>query len=228
MNPHLAFLLTSVYDRSTMHPPHLLDLRNSGITDETIRVQKIRDVMPPAIFDQLLDFRVPAAITSMYLLPFFSSAGQVIDHVRVKVFPPLKTDKGTIKYLQPKRSGVRIYLPLATLDKALHSDEPLWIVEGEKKSLAVAQQGYPAVGICGIDGWHVAGSRDLHPDLDDVGLRGRVVKIVPDSDVKTSPAVAAAVRRLGGALMARGATALIVRVPDGFKGIDDWLTAETR
>jgi hypothetical protein len=127
--------------------------------------------------------------------------------------------------LQPKRSGVRIYFPVATLGPVLHSADPLYVVEGEKKSLAVAQLGRPAIGICGIEGWHAAGVRELHPDLDDVGLRGRVVKVVPDADARTNPAVAAAVQALGRALHGRGATVELVHVPDGFKGIDDWLAA---
>jgi hypothetical protein len=49
--------------------------------------------------------------------------------------------------------------------------------------------------------------------------------VIPDADVRTNPAVEAAVRRLGRALAARGATPKLVRVPDGFKGIDDWLAA---
>ena len=61
----------------------------------------------------------------------------------------------------------------------LHSPEPLDLCEGEKKALSVAQLGLPAVGICGIEGWHLAGTRDLHPDLDDVGLRGRIVTLIP-------------------------------------------------
>jgi hypothetical protein len=89
----------------------------------------------------------------------------------------------------------------------------------------VAQLGLPAVGICGVEGWHLAGAHDLHPDLDDVGLRGRVVKVIPDADYPTNPAVRAVVRSLGRALDARGATAQLVRVPAGYKGIDDWLAA---
>jgi hypothetical protein len=223
VNPHLAFLLSDIYREATLHPEHDADLAKSGITSETVATQRIRTVMPPAIFDDLLGFQVPAAVTSMLLFPFFSITGALTDHVRVKVFPSIETPRGTIKYLQPKRSGVRIYFPLAALDQVLHSDAPLYIVEGEKKALAVAQTGLAALGICGVEGWHVGGALDLHPDLDDVGLRGRVVNVIPDADVRTNPAVQAAVRRLATALSARGAIAKLVRVPAGFKGIDDWL-----
>jgi hypothetical protein len=222
MNPHLDFLLSVLYD-DFLAPEHLADLRKSGLTDATIRQQKIRSV-PPHMIHQLLGFAAPKVI-SAYLVPFADPRSGWMDHVRMKIFPPLATDKGTIKYLQPRRSGVRGFFPLGTLDATLRTADPLHICEGEKKALSVAQLGVPTIGICGIEGWHVAGSRELHPDFDDVGLRGRLVKVIPDADARTNAAVNGAVRRLGDALAARGATAQLVRVPPGFKGIDDWLAA---
>lgn len=219
----LEFLLSNVYDRSELHHEHLADLRKSGLSAETIAMHKLRSV-PPSMIDQLLGFAAPK-VQSAYIIPFADPHGGWMDHVRMKVFPAITTEKGTIKYLQPRRSGVRIYFPFASLDQALHSDGALYIVEGEKKTLAVAQLGVAAVGIAGVDAWHIAGSRDLHPDFDDVGLRGRIVNVIPDGDVKTKPAVASAVRRLGAALAARGATAKLMHVPAGFKGIDDFLAA---
>jgi len=222
MNPHLDFLLSVIYD-GCLAPEHVADLRQSTLTDQTIRLQKVRSV-PPAMLPQLLGFDVPR-VRSAYLLPFPDPRGGWMDHVRLKVFPSITTDKGTIKYLQPRRSGVRIYFPLATLDAVLRTTEPLYFIEGEKKSLSVAQLGLPTVGICGIEGWHLAGARDLHPDLDDVGLRGRIVNVIPDSDVRTNPAVHRGVQRLATALAGRGAEGKLVLVPQGFKGIDDYLAA---
>jgi hypothetical protein len=43
------------------------------------------------------------------------------------------------------------------LELVYFSDEPLYLVESEKKALAVAQLGLPAVAFCGIEGWHVGG-----------------------------------------------------------------------
>jgi Domain of unknown function (DUF3854) len=222
VNAHLDFLLSVLYD-DCLAPEHLADLRKSGLTDETIRLQKIRTV-PPHMIDQLLGFRAPD-VQHAYLIPFPDPRGGWFDHVRMKIFPALATPKGTIKYLQPKRSGVRIYFPLATLDAVLHSSEPLYVCEGEKKSLSVAQTGLPTVGICGIEGWHLAGAAALHPDLDDVGLRGRRVNVIADGDVRTNPFVSRAVRQLGAALAARGAESKLVLVPEGYKGIDDYLAA---
>lgn len=213
MNPYLDFLLSSVYDGSDLHPEHLADLRKSGLTDETIRVQRFRSV-PPGMIDHLLGFQAPKVV-SAYLIPFPDPRGGFMDHVRMKTFPPLTDGTGhAVKYLQPRRSGVRVYFPLTTLAAVLHSVEPLYIIEGEKKALAVAQLGLPAIGICGIEGWHAAGSRALNPDLDDVGLRDRIVDLIPDGDWRTNPAVNRAVHGLGEALEARGASVRIVLLPE--------------
>ncbi len=226
MNLHLDFLLSCLYD-DFLGPEHRADLHKSSLTDATIRLQKIRSV-PPHMIDLLLGFSAPKVV-SAYLIPFADPRGGWMDHVRMKIFPTLETPKGKIKYLQPKRSGVRsgvrIYFPLATLDAVLHTADSLWFVEGEKKALSVAQLDLPAIGFCGIDGWHVKGSTDLHPDLDDVGLRGRVVNVIPDGDWRTNHAVYVAIQRLAAALLARGAEPKLVVVPDGFKGIDDYLAA---
>ena len=225
MNPHLDFLLSTLYDEHRCdHPAHLADLRKSGLTAETIRRQKITDV-PPGVIDQLLGFPTPK-VTSAYLIPFADPRGGWMDHVRLKVFPAIETKDGTIRYLQPRRSGVRIFYPLATLDLVLHSTEPVFLIEGEKKALAVSQLGLPAIGLSGIEGWHTAGSRELHRDFDDVGLRDRVVQLVPDADMRTNDAVARAVQHLVNALAARGvAKTQLVLIPSPFKGIDDFLVA---
>src|SRR5262249_42389896 len=153
--------------------------------DGTITCQKIRSV-PPHMIAQLLGFD-PRGVVSAYLIPFPNPRGGWLDHVRLKVFPTLTTERGTVKYLQPRGSGVRLFFPLATLPAVLTSDAPLWIVEGEKKSLAIAQLGLPSVGFCGIEGWHRGGTRELLSDFDAIPLRGRVVELVPDGDVATNP-----------------------------------------
>jgi hypothetical protein len=226
MRAELDFLLSSIYDVGRVaHPAHLADLRKSGLSVPTIEQQKITDV-PPHMIERLLSFPAPH-IMSAYLIPFPDPRGGWLDHIRMKVFPSFETEGGTVKYLQPKRSGVRVFFPLATLAAVLHSSETLFVVEGEKKALAVAQTGAPTIGICGIEGWHAGGSRDLHPDLDDVGLAGRVVKVVPDADYRSNPRVHAAVQGLGCALAGRGATPHVVHVPEPYKGIDDFLAARS-
>jgi hypothetical protein len=211
MNAHLGFLLSCVYDGGGLHPPHLADLRKSGLTDETIARQKIRSV-PPSAISPLLGFPTPK-VNSALLFPFANPAGGWMDHIRVKVFPTLKTRPGTVKYLQPRHSDVRLYFPLSALDQVLHGDAPILFTEGEKKSLSVSQLGVPAVGFCGIEGWHVGGTRDLLPDFDAIPLRGRTVKLIPDGDVETNPHVRRGAVRFAKALEQRGARVELVTLP---------------
>ena len=210
-----------LYD-GALAPAHLVDLRASGLTDQTIRQQRIRSV-PLDLIDRLLGFPTPDVV-SAYVLPFPDPRGGFMNHIRLKVLPSFKTPKGTVKYLQPKRSGVRCYFPLATLGAVRYSADPLYLVEGEKKALAVAQTGVPAIGLCGIEGWHLPRSSALHPDLDDVGFDGRTVNLIPDADYQTNPAVARAVHGLARACTGRGAARVLIRqVPTPYKGVDDYL-----
>jgi hypothetical protein len=132
VNPHLELLLSPLYAAAPLISEHLADLRASGLTDETVAGQKLRTV-PPAMLPSLLGFDIPE-VRSAYLIPFPDPRGGWMDHVRMKVFPPYKGRRGdTVKYLQPRGSGVRLFFPLARLDAALHSDVPLWCTEGRKR-----------------------------------------------------------------------------------------------
>jgi hypothetical protein len=132
----------------------------------------------------------------------------------MKVFPSYTDRRGqTVRYLQPRGSGPHLYFPLATLDRVPSGDASPWFVEGEKKSLAVSQLGLPAVGFCGIEGWHRAGLRELLPDFDSVPLAGRTVHLLPDGDVQTNPDVRRGAIRFARALEGRGATVQLVTLP---------------
>jgi hypothetical protein len=228
VNPHLDFLLSAVYDRADLHPAHLADLRKSGITDETIRAQRIRSV-PPSMIDALLGFPTPGVL-SAYLMPFCDPRGGWMEHVKLKTFSDDRAgdvrgdhaeehrerwryNGGARKYLVRRRSAPRLYFPVSTMQRALEGDEALWLVEGMKKSLAVAQLGLPAVGLESAWGWHAAGSRELLPDFDLIAMNGRVVELVPDSDVQTNPMIKRSMIQLSGALRAAGARPRLVRLP---------------
>jgi hypothetical protein len=193
-------------------PAHLADLRKSGVKDETIALHRFRSV-PPTMIPRLLGFEVQA-IRSALLIPFPDPNGGFMPHVRMKLFPSLTDREGhTVKYLQPRGSSVRLFFPLPTLTMALDSVSPLWMVEGEKKALAVAQLGLPAVGFCGIEGWHTAGSQELLPDFAVVRLSGRTIELIPDGDWQTNPAVRRGALRFSNALEARGARVRLVVLP---------------
>jgi hypothetical protein len=208
---HLDLLISRAYD-GAVSSEHQSDLRKSGLTDETIAAQFIRSV-PPAMVPRLLGFDI-LGIRSALLFPFRSPAGGFMDHVRVKVFPTLTDAYGqSIKYLQPNGSPPRLYFVAACLQEVLEGGMPLWICEGEKKALAVAQLGLPSVGFCGVEGWHARGERRLLPDFGAIRLRDRIIEVLPDGDYRTNPAVHLAVQRFGAALAARGARPRVVLLP---------------
>lgn len=211
MNPFLRYMLSDT-SPGGLAPSHLQDLDASGLTGETIRRQRIRSV-PPGMISRLTGFEIPSASSAM-LIPFPDPPGDFMDHVRIKVFPTLTDRAGhSIKYLQPRHSGVRLFFPFLQMPEALRGTVPLWLVEGEKKALAVAQLGLAAVGFCGIEGWHVAGSSALLPDFGLLRLTGRVVELVPDGDCQSNPAVARGAFRLADALERRGARVRLVVLP---------------
>jgi hypothetical protein len=215
VNPTLNLLLSALYD-GALAPAHRVDLEKGGLTAETYRRHKIMSV-PPDLIDRLLGFPTPE-VTSAYLIPFPDPRGGWMDHIRLKVFPPPIDARGRpMPYLQPKDSGVRCYFPLATFAAVRHGRDPLYLVEGEMLALAVAQDGCPAVGLGGLEGWHRPQSSALHPDLEDVALDGRVVTLILDADARTTPVSARAVRELAAACAARGAARVeSVRArPDG-------------
>ena len=230
MNPHLELLLSRAYD-GALAPEHRADLAKSGLTAATIQAQYIRSV-PPGLIGRLLGFEAPG-VRSALLFPFRSPAGGFMDHVRMKIFPTLvkvmrdgvprwipdaeQTPEDlkceTVKYLQPKGREPRLYFVAACLRGVVDGDEPLWLVEGEKKAIAVTQLGLPAVGFCGAEGWHRQGTTALLPDFDGLRLCNRILELVPDGDYQTNLDVKRAVQRLGGALLARGARPRVVLLP---------------
>ena len=211
MNPHLTLLLSRLYD-GDLASEHLTDLRKSGLRDETIAAHFIRSV-PLSMIPRLLGFDMPGTRSAM-LFPYRAASGGFAPLARVKLFPPLLSADGQqIKYLQPKQSAPRLYFCVPALSEVVSGPAPLWLVEGEKKALAVAQRGLPAVGFAGIEAWHIGGSRELLADFDAIPLADRVVELVPDGDWQTNPNVERGVIRLAQALRARGARPRLVVLP---------------
>ena len=209
----LGLLLSNLY-RNFISSEHLADLRKSGLTDETIQAHSVRSV-PPWMITGLLGFD-PSYVQSALLFPFLAAGGGFINHIRVKVFGTQAACKDRPKYLQPKGAPPRIYFTVPALQK-LENQEPLWCVEGEKKALAVAQLGLPAIGFSGIHGWHSQRHRDLLPDFDFIQLQDRIVELVPDGDWKTNPHVERGANGLAFALRARGARVRLVDLSSELK-----------
>jgi hypothetical protein len=209
---HLQLLLSAIYS-GALASAHRADLDKSGITGASRIGQGIRSV-PPSDFDRLLGFQVPAAVTSLMLIPYPDPAGGYFDMFQVKLFPALVDAEGdSVRYLQPRRSHPRLYFVRSVLPLVMDSARPLYFVEGAKKAICAAQLGLAAVGFAGIEGWHVRGHAALLPDFDRLPLEGRTVKVVPDGDVQTNPAVERGAAHFAEALEARSARVRIVLLP---------------
>lgn len=241
MNPTLRFLTSDVFNGMPLDAVHRDDLAASTLTNETIAIQRIRSI-PPSLIDQLAGFHVRSA-KSAYLLPFADPRGGWMDHVKMKVFSlddhsdttDVRGDQveerrekwryngGARKYIARRRAAPRLFFPLASMRRALEGDEPIFLIEGEKKSLSIAQLGLPAVGLESAWGWHVKAAATLLPDFDFIRLTGRVVELLPDSDVRTNPMIAKSMRLLADALRTVGARPRLVRLPAEVKGVDDYL-----
>lgn len=133
------------------------------------------------------------------------------------------------KYHQRTGSGVHIYIP-HTLASACKRSR-LVLTEGEFKAMALAESGFAAVGLCGINGAmrNVDGEPELHPEL--VAIlefhQPACIVFVGDSDTVFNSDFAREVSKLRKALFSSKRFQVIeeIRVAvcplDGPKGVDD-------
>jgi len=136
-----------------------------------------------------------------------------------------------LRYMQPPGSGVRAYFPAVPDVNWLQilSDPaiPLIITEGEIKALTGTVNGYPTVGLGGVESWRSANKREpFLKDLEAVVWKTRNVYICYDSDAALKPQVADAALRLAEELGRHGAIVYDAGLPSiGEKkvGLDDFL-----
>ncbi|MFH1462880.1 MAG: DUF3854 domain-containing protein, partial [Pseudomonadota bacterium] len=225
-----------------LRPEHLEHLRRSGLTDATIQAAGIYSVAPEEA--RRLGFaRGVAGIAFPY-----PSTEVVVDGV-THPYTRLRVDEGRVrrsglKYENPLRDrierGLTFYPYVPTAVAALRRDaaRPLMLTEGEKKALALTQEGFPAIGLPGVHMFadptsrQAPGRKPLHPDLRRWAWRGRCVYVCFDSDRVEKDGVALACERLCAALTREGAAVRVVRLPRlcGLTktGADDFLVREGR
>jgi putative DNA primase/helicase len=219
---------TSATSNGLLLPQHLAELRASGLNDDTIHLAGIYSETDRKKLAALLNRSRWSSTWGDALVFPFNIGGQVVLH-RVKPTNPPKRKGGVAKYLSPSGQGSRLYIPPAAVDAIRDVHQRLLITEGEKKSLAACQFGFPCVGLTGVDCWHAKDSTALIPDLAAIPWEGRDVLIVFDSDLADNDHVLLNESLLAAALSARGAKVRVIRLPggpDGNKvGLDDFLVA---
>lgn len=203
---------------------HLIDLRKSGLTDETIARCQFESVRPH-------DITVKGA-ESAYRLPYFDIAGKKNSLERIKLFPPVKRKDGTQKYSQAAESTPSLYLPPILDWSAIASTvSPLSITEGEKKAAALTQHRIPCIGVAGVWNWRQeleSGSKMVLPAFDQFIWTARPVELIPDSDVwrPDKHQALCGFYALAQELVSRGAVVRFVVLPEsstGKVGVDDWM-----
>jgi AAA domain/Domain of unknown function (DUF3854) len=138
------------------------------------------------------------------------------------------------KYLSPKGAGNRLYIPPGVETVLSEHNTPLWITEGEKKSLKAAQEGLNCIAVPGVWSWRQRSTSTRSvpiPDLDLITWKGRTAFLVFDSDLRANRQVATALYELSRELERRGAKVSKIDLPDvpgGAKvGLDDYLLSHS-
>ncbi|MCY2987194.1 MAG: phage/plasmid primase, P4 family [Planctomycetota bacterium] len=200
---------------------HLRELREgSGLSEETIMANGIYSEDSHAKLAITLNQKSwPRKQGAGLVIPFFDENGKEIMS-RVKPDNPPTRKGKRCKYLSPTGSTVRVYFPSAVRPVLQKPESILLFTEGEKKSLKATQEGFPTIGLTGVDCWHGKKSSALLPDLDRINWTGRCVFIAFDSDAAENPNVADNEVLLAAALTKRGAVVKVVRIPPGLVGAD--------
>ena len=212
---------------NTFHPAHLEDLQKSGLTDESIEQSGIRTVFPPSEINKKIGSNIPG-LTSCYEIPYDNNFS------RFRAFYDSKSKGRNPRYLQRKDSGNRLYVAHAVKPVLNDPSIPLYITEGEKKTLKATQEGLLCIGLSGLWNWKNKGSKNLIADFDLLAVKDRNVYIVPDNDWLHANKhgyrknLKQAVYALADKLKERQARVFIVELPQGEeKGLDDYLCNHT-
>jgi hypothetical protein len=165
---------------SVLAPEHREDLRKSGLTDTTIEALQFAAAPPHHL-------KTLRGVKSAYHLPYFDLSGKVDGFQRRKLFPPIITSSGTMKYWQPPNTSPHLYLPplLSWQSVARHTTTELTITEGEKKAACACQHALITAGIGGVWCWRSRldnGDTLTLPMLDEFQWPDRSVLMCPDSD----------------------------------------------
>jgi len=140
-----------------------------------------------------------------------------------------------LRYVQPVGTGAQVYVPRwpETDWPKLLSDptRPIIVTEGELKAAKACKQGFPCLGLGGVNMWQATDSGlPILPFFDQIDWYKRHTYIAFDSDSQVNHNVQRALYRLTETLGALGAVVHLVVIPQGAggtkQGLDDFLVAQ--
>jgi len=223
-----------------LSPAHLEQLHASGLDDETLELAELYSESNTRAVALMLERTYPRLCGPALVFPFYLPGATEPHAYRIKPTNPRSEKRRgktrLIKYDQATRPGVLVYFAPRARSSGAYGDvtQVCHWTEGEKKALAFDQLGLPCVGLTGVWNWSDPAERDatggdrLHPAIrDHVPVAGREHLICFDGDARDNKQVMHAAARLGGLLLAGGATRVRFVCPPagGPKGIDDYLAA---
>jgi hypothetical protein len=141
------------------------------------------------------------------------------------------------RYMQPAGIGLGAYftrLPNVKWPEIIQDcNVPLIITEGELKAAKTCKEGFPCIGLGGVFSYKSGpGGIPFLPELAKINWVRRNVYLIYDSDFRTNPNIIHSINELSEELMLRGATPMVVclpELPDVEKtGLDDFLVARGR
>lgn len=219
-------------------PKHREDLEASGLNEETINACGFYSETTSAPIADCLGYAWRGG--GGMVLPFVDYDSRAVVLRRVKPNKPrVRVRNGKrkpIKYEHPPgQPSFPFFGPRTVALQRLNEPGPVVWTEGEKKTLALDQLGFAAIGLTGV---HNFNDPDAYRNGDGLTwakplvkyaarfIAGRPHLIAYDSDSMTNDQVMLATRRLAGLLLDCGATSVgFVEVPGGDAkiGVDDFL-----
>jgi archaellum biogenesis ATPase FlaH len=214
---------------------HLVELKASGLSDNTIEAAKLYTETDGSVICELLNYSNPNSVNGSYalIIPFGYDG-----FCRLKLLNP-RIRKGTtdkiIKYESPLGSIQHPYFPPKTFDEILKHDcdKEIFIVEGEKKALKLWQELEDndidafVIGLTGVYGWKEKQQEKLVLWLEQIHWTNRIVFLCFDNDVHWNQNVSDARKRLGKVLRNHGADVRTIDIPitDPTQkyGVDDYI-----
>ena len=204
-----------------LQPHHARELiERSGIDPRVVARRGYRSVSAADVAQ--LGF-APSQCRAGLLMPQWTLAGEQHEFL-LKPDEPRIVDDRLLKYEAAAGSVPHFDMHPDALPALRDVATTLYFTEGSKKADAGWSRGLPCVSLTGV--WMYLHDRLVVPDLDEIPLDGRLVRVVFDSDVTRKPAVAEALLRFCAALHRRGARVDVVYLPEGADGekvgLDDY------
>lgn len=134
---------------------HLLDLQNSGLSNDTISKMGVYSVDGLALANGVLGMgnATGAWPAHAYAIPYFKNGNVSLTRYKVFWTEPLDSDgKSKPRYLSPTHKDWELYCPVG-VDDLIESHDYVIVTEGEKKAAKAVEEGYPCVAIPGVTMW---------------------------------------------------------------------------